>query len=83
MRLWLWLRLLPPPPAAEDGVEARVRRTVAAETAAVAALRPLLGLALAAERVLLFDLGAAFNFGMMGNTQYVCIDAVWPCAMYI
>ena len=55
-------------------MEALVRRT--AEAAAVAALAalaapPLLGLALAAR--VLFDLGAAFDFGMMGNIQYVLI----------
>lgn len=56
-------------------MEALVRWT--AEAAAVAALRPLLGLArLAAERVLLFDLGLVVDFGMMGNIQYVCIDTV-------
>ena len=52
-------------------MESPVRRT--AEAAAVAALRPLLGLALAAERVL-FDLGLVFDFGMMENIQCVLIQ---------
>ena len=64
-------------------MEALVRRT--AEAAAVAALRPLLGLALAAGRVL-FDLGLVFDFGMMENInnvliQYGRVQCIYTCTI--